>query len=335
MKIAVCQERIEEWEKRFLRSRLKGHKLKFLSEEITAQNASKVKDADVLAVFVYSQITKQVLGKLKNLKMIATMSTGFDHIDLTECTKQNILVCNVPTYGENTVAEHAMALMLAVSRRIVEGVMRTKQGIFDSEGLRGFDLKEKTLGVIGTGNIGTHVCQYGVAFGMKVIANDKYPNKERAKEVGFTYVSKEKLFKSADVISLHVPLLPATRHMIDKKAIAKMKQGVVLINTARGSLIETGDVLRGLKSGRIGWYAADVLEEECALRDELEVLHPQYQMKCDPQAMLEDHLLMQSERVLITPHNAFNSVEALKRILSTTVENVRAFAKKMPVNVVQ
>lgn len=335
MKIAVCQERIEEWEKTFLKSKLKGHKLVFLDEEVTEKNASRIKDVDVLAIFVYSNITKKVLDKLKKLKFVATMSTGYDHIDLSACKKRKIIVSNVPTYGENTVAEHTMALLLAVSRRIVEGVERTRKGVFDSEGLRGFDIKGKTIGIVGTGNIGSHVCKYARAFDMNVLAHDKYPNKDMAKEIGFEYVSRDALLKKSDVVSLHVPLLPATKHMIDANAIKKMKKGVILINTARGSLIETGAVLRGLESEKIAWYAADVLEEECGLRDELEVLHPQYKKKCDIRKILQDHLLMRSERVLITPHNAFNSVEALKRILSTTVENIQGFAKGKPVNVVK
>lgn len=335
MKIAFCQPKLEDWQISNLKRKLKSHKLSFIDEAVEESNASKFSGYDVLCIFVHSNITKKVISKLKKVKLIATMSTGYDHIDLRACRKNDILVCNVPSYGENTVAEHAMALLLAHARNIVESVERTRRANFDIEGLRCFDLKGKTIGVLGTGNIGSHMCKYCKAFEMDVLAHDKYPNKRLADELGFKYVSKAELYRKSDIISLHLPLLPSTRHMIDIKAVGSMKKGIVIINTARGSLVDTTAILKGLKSGRIGFYATDVLEEECAIKDERERLTETFKQKCDVETLLEDHMLMNHPRVIITPHNAFNSTEALKRILDTTVDNIRAFAKKKPVNLVK
>ncbi|MBW3019287.1 hydroxyacid dehydrogenase [Candidatus Woesearchaeota archaeon] len=335
MKIAFCHVHTEDWERKYITSKLKGHKVSFFDTPITEDNAAKFKDYDILGVFVWSKINRKAVSKFKKVKFITTMSTGYDHIDLKACRDKGIAVAYVPSYGENTVAEHAMALLLAISRKIIESVERTRKGNFDLEGLRGFDLKGKTIGVIGTGNIGKHVCTYAKGFDMKILANDKYPNKEFAAKLGFRYVSIPELLKKSDIISLHVPLLPSTKHMINKARVNQMKKGMVVINTARGSLVDTTAILMGLKSGKIAWYAADVLEEECAIKDERERLYQTFEKGCDLQVLLEDHMLLYHPNVLITPHNAFNSWEALKRIYDTTVENIRGFVKKKPVNLVK
>lgn len=335
MKIAFCHAHTEDWEKKYLKSKLKGHKLSFFDEPITEKNADKFKDFDILGVFVWSKINRKAISKLKKVKLITTMSTGYDHIDLKACKAQGITVSYVPSYGENTVAEHAMALILAVARRIIQSVERTRRANFDIEGLRCFDLKGKTIGIVGTGNIGSHMCKYCKAFEMDVIAYDKFPDEKLAKKIGFKYVTLAQLLKKSDIISLHVPLLPATRHMINKKRVNQMKKGVILVNTARGSLVDTTAILYGLKNDIIAWYATDVLEEECAVKDERERLYETFQTKCDVETLLEDHMLMVHDRVLITPHNAFNSWEALKRIFNTTIDNINGFVKKKPVNVVK
>jgi D-lactate dehydrogenase len=316
----------------YIRKFLKGHEILFFEEPLTEQTADKVADCEVIAFFIYSKINNGLLGKLKKVKMITTMSTGFDHIDIEACRKKGIVACNVPAYGDNTVAEHAMALLLAISRKLIPSVERTRKGDFSLEGLRGFDLKGKTVGILGTGRIGRNVAHYAEAFGMKVIAFDKFPNESLAKECGFTYVSFDELLAQSDVLSLHLPEMPETHHIINKDNVKKIKKGCVLINTARGGLIETEAILIGLKEGNFSACGLDVLEEECAIKEEPELLHETFQKSCDLKTLLEEHILLEHPQVIITPHNAFNSAEALTRILDTTIENINSFLSGVPKN---
>jgi D-lactate dehydrogenase len=316
----------------YIRKFLKGHDILFFEEPLTEQTADKVADCEIIAFFIYSKINNGLLGKLKKVKMITTMSTGFDHIDIEACRKKGIVACNVPAYGDNTVAEHAMALLLAVSRKLIPSVERTRKGDFSLEGIRGFDLKGKTIGILGTGRIGRNVAHYAEAFGMKVIAFDKFPNEALAKECGFTYVSFDELLAQSDVLSLHLPEMPETHHIINKDNVRKIKKGCVLINTARGGLIETEAILIGLKEGNFSACGLDVLEEECAIKEEPELLHETFQKSCDLKTLLEEHILLEHPQVIITPHNAFNSAEALTRILDTTIENINSFLSGVPKN---
>src|SRR3989338_7084495 len=167
---------IEKWEQEYVKSRLKNAEIKFFSGELNERNAEKVKDYDIIAVFIYSKVNRKVLGKLERVKLIATMSTGYDHIDIDLCRARKICVCNVPTYGENTVAEHTFALILALSRNVHKAYLKTLRQDFSIEGLKGFDLKGKTLGVVGAGHIGLHVIRIARAFGMNVLAYDVFKN---------------------------------------------------------------------------------------------------------------------------------------------------------------
>lgn len=320
--------------KDYIRQHLKGNEIIFIEDKLSEQGAAKAKDAEVVACFIYSQVNENLLNKLPGVKLVTTMSTGFDHIDINACRKRNIVACNVPAYGDNTVAEHAMALLLAISRKLIPSVERTRQGSFDLTGLRGFDLKGKTMGIIGTGRIGRNVAHHAEAFGMSVIAFDKFPNDALAKECGFTYVPIDKLFAESDVISMHLPENPETHHFINKDNVRKIKKGCVLINTARGGLIETEALLIGVKEGIFSALGLDVLEEECTIKEEMELLHETFQKKCDVKTLLEEHMLMKMPNVLITPHNAFNSTEALMRILDTTIDNINAFLSGVPRNTI-
>ena len=170
MKIAFFD--IEDWEVEHIKKNIKGHELKFFKESISKNNISLIKNYDAIASFIYAKLDKKILDRLPKLKLIATMSTGYDHIDLKECNKRKIMVCNVPYYGENTVAEHTFALILALSRKIYPSIQRTKMGLFDVNGLRGFDLKDKTIGLIGTGHISFHVARIAKGFEMKIIGYD-------------------------------------------------------------------------------------------------------------------------------------------------------------------
>ncbi|MCL5094079.1 MAG: hydroxyacid dehydrogenase [Patescibacteria group bacterium] len=333
MKIAFFE--LEEWETDYLKKELGAEvEAVYSTDKLTEENVGDFKDVEAISIFIYSFITKEILDKLPNLKFIATMSTGFDHINLAECKKRGVEVANVPYYGENTVAEHAFALILAISRKLFESVERVKKEDFSLDGLRGFDLSGKTLGVIGTGHIGQHVIRMGKGFEMNIIASDPYPNEKAAKKLGFKYVSLEELLKASDVVTLHAPYCKETHHLVNKENIKLVKKGAVIINTARGGLIETEALVQALESGVLGGVGLDVLEEEVMIKEEKELLSKHYN-KEEMKIALEDHILIHDPRAIVTPHNAFNSEEALKRILDTTVENIKAYSQNKELNLVK
>jgi len=324
---------VEEWEKDYIKDKLPGHEIVFYEEKLDA-GKNLDESAEVLGVFIYSEVKKDVLDRLPNLKFIATMSTGFDHIDLNEAKNRNIPVSNVPSYGENTVAEHTFALILSISRKIPESIEKTKKGDFSLDGLRGFDLKGKTIGVIGTGRIGRHVIRIAKGFEMEVIAYDAYPNEQLAGEMGFRYVQFDELLSSSDIITLHAPLTEETHHMINCENIGKVKKGAVLVNTARGGLIDTECLVKGLKDKTLSAVALDVLEDELFIREEKQLLATEFLRTYDMATILQEHMLIAQDNVIVTPHNAFNSKEALQRIIDATIENVQKFFEGNPINVV-
>ena len=329
---------LEKWEEKYLQDKLSKFKnlsLNFFSKPLTNSVLGKIKDTNILAIFIYSQINKDVLSQLTNLKFITTMSTGFDHIDLKSCQEKNIKVSNVPFYGENTVAEHTFALILALSRKISDSIERTKKYDFTLDNLRGFDLKGKTLGIVGFGHIGQHIARMAKGFEMKVIAYDPNENLKLAKKFGVKYVTFDYLLAHSDIISLHAPYNKKTHHLINKNNIKLIRKGAYLINTARGGLVETQALIMALDKKIISGAGLDVLEEEFFIKEEKELLAKPFQKKCNLKTVLQDHLLIQHPRVLVTPHNAFNSEEALRRILDTTIENIKACLKGKPINLVK
>jgi D-lactate dehydrogenase len=325
---------VEDWEKKYIEGALSQYQPVLTTEKLEDATVSKYQDAEIISTFIYSTLTKEVLEKLPNLKFIATRSMGFDHIDITTCKEKGIIVSNVPTYGAHTVAEHTFALILAVSRKIIPSVERAKRGDFSSVGLTGFDLSGKTLGVIGTGHIGKNVCELGVAFGMKVLAFCHHTDPDLTAK-GVSFVALDELLANADIVSLHLPHNSETEHIINKSNIGKFKKGAILINTARGALVETQAILTGLEKGILAGAGLDVLEEENALKEEREFLASEHIAKGDIQTELLDHILLDRNDVVITPHNAFNSIEALQEILETSLGNVKSFLNKAPVNIVE
>lgn len=265
--------------------------------------------------------------------MIATRSTGFDHIDLGACKERGILVSNVPIYGEVTVAEHTFALILSLSRMIHDSYERTRQGDFTCEGVRGFDLSGKVLGVLGTGRIGTKVIEIGKGFRMQMLAYDKFPNTNLADALGFEYVDWRDLLQRSDVVSLHLPLNDETFHLINKDTISTRKRGSVIVNTARGGLIDSQALTDALIKGQLRGAGLDVLEEEALIREEAQLLLdnvPRERLA----TMLRAHILLRLKNVIITPHCAFNSKESLERLVNGTIENIKAFEKGRPTNLV-
>jgi D-lactate dehydrogenase len=330
LKIAFFEHR--KGEKIYLSKKLKDFNIQYNNDKLTVDNALEYKDVDVVCVFINSVLDESALKVFTKLKLIVTRSTGFDHIDLRYCAKAGIKVCNVPSYGENTVAEHAMALLLGIVRRLPESIERIHLGKFTPEGLTGKDLKGKVMGVMGTGHIGINLIKMSLGFSMKVIAYDLFPKKELAEHMGFEYVDTDYLFQKSDFISLHLPFTPETNHIINRDSINMMKEGVVIINTARGGLIETDALFDGLKSGKIGGAGLDVLEEEGFLKEEIELLYKEDDKDFDFKIALENHLMSYFPNVIITPHNAFNSEEALQRILDTTVNNIVSFSNGKVIN---
>lgn len=338
MKIAYFEADAEE--EKLVREALGEMDVVVFREELSEKFIPpEVRDAEVVSIFVDTKITPQVLDQLLKLKMIATRSTGFDHIDMEECAKREIAVTNVPTYGEHTVAEHTFALILALSRKIFQSYERTERRKFSREGLMGFDLFGKTLGVVGTGNIGRNTVKIGLGFGMKVIAHDVQPNPAFAKASAglgdFRYVdSLDVLLSGSNVITLHVPLLPGTRHLINKENVQRIKPGAILVNTARGGLVETEALLWALGEGVLAGAGLDVMEEEGDMFDDLAVWSKGIPAGKDIQTLLRNHILIAREDVLITPHNAFNSREAVRMIFDTTMNNIRTWSAGQPQNVV-
>lgn len=327
----VCFE-LQDWEKDYLKKKFgESINLSFHSETLNDDNVSDFKDEDGIVVFINSCVTKEILDKLPNLKFIATMSTGFDHIDIEECKRRNIIVSTVPSYGENTVAEQAFALIFAVSRKIVDSVERVRGGTFSPVGLTGFDLFGKTIGVVGVGGIGTHVIRIAKGIGMDVLGYKRTPDDKLAKDLGFRFVDLDTLYSQSDIITLHLPYSPETHHFINADAFSKMKDGVVIINTARGGLIDTTALVEAINSGKVSAAGLDVLEEEPLLQEEKELLSENFE-KEKLMKLLENHMLINNPKVIITPHNGFNSREALERILKTTEENIYGFLSGNPKN---
>jgi len=324
---------VEDWEKGYINSVFTDYQPLLTAEKLEEATLSKYQDVEIVSTFIYSTITREILEKLPNLKFIATRSMGFDHIDIAACKQKNIVVANVPTYGAHTVAEHTFALMLAVSRKIIPSVERAKRGDFSSVGLTGFDLFNKTLGVIGTGHIGKNVCELGLSFGMKVLAYCHHTDPDLTAK-GIRYVPLDELLVNSDVVSLHIPHNSETEHIINLGNIEKFKKGSILINTARGALVETQAILEGLEKGILAGVGLDVLEEENALKEEREFLAPEHIVKGDIQTELLDHILLTRDDVVITPHNAFNSKEALQEILETSLSNVKSFLNGTPANII-
>ncbi len=308
-----------------------GNTLSFFKEPLTIKNVDKAKDADVVSIFIYSKITADVIKAIPNLKLITTRSTGFDHIDLATAKAKKIIVCNVPTYGDNTVAEHTFALILALSRNVHKSYVRTMRNDYSIEGLIGFDLKGKTIGVIGTGKIGMHVIKIARGFGMNVLAFDVRQDKFLSEVLDFTYVSLEHLLKNANIISLHAPYNEHTHHLINKDNTKLIKKGALLINTSRGGLVDTNALLDALDDGTLSGAGLDVLEGEQLIKEEKQLLHDPTKMNAMGE-MLRDHLLLSHDNVVFTPHIAFYSQEALERILETTLDNMQNFFNNKTIN---
>lgn len=317
---------------------LTGFDVTFVEEKLKEETLEFAKDAEIVSVFVNSVINKDIIEALPNLKLVATRSAGFDHIDRETCAAKGILVSNVPAYGTKTVAEFAFALLLSLSRKVFDAARQMKEeGDFSIYQLQGFDLNEKTIGVIGTGKIGKNAVKIAKGFNMKVLACDSYPDMNFAKEMDFEYKSLEEVVAVADIVTLHAPYNKDNHHLINKEIISKMKKGIYVINTARGELIDTDALIWGLKEGIIGAAGLDVMEGERELKEEMEILSDENKREKvkDYKTLFEDRVLIEMPNVIITPHVAFYSKEAEGEIIKTTIENIKNFSTNTPQNLVK
>lgn len=328
MKIAFFE--IRDWEAEMLKKRFKKHTLLFYSTPLTQDHIKDIEDCDIISVFIYSDVSSKILSRLPNLKLIITRSTGYDHIACKECGKRKITVCNIPYYGENTVAEHTFALLLSISRKIHKSYLKTMAGDFSIEELKGFDLKGKTIGVIGTGHIGAHVLRIASGFEMDIIAFDRHKHKDLQRKIKFKYVPLKTLIKKSDIITIHLPLSSETKHMINSKTISQMKKRVILINTSRGEIVDTHALLKALETGHVAGVGIDVIEGESLIKEERELLHKQTHAEMKKAA--DEFSLIRNDKVVFTPHIAFYSQEALERIIHTTMEEIESFIKNKPMN---
>ena len=325
----------KEWEREYLEQKLKDFKISFFKGTISDHPDIQDNKADILCIFTDSCISKSELKHFKNVKLITTRSTGFCHIDLENTDKKKIIVCNVPSYGRNTVAEYTFGLILSLSRKICKSYAQIQEDCLSRENLQGFDLKDKIIGIVGTGSIGGFVARIAYGFGMKIIATDLKPNTNLENAFNVCYVPLEDLIASSDIITLHVPYNKNTHHMINMKNIDKIKKGTYLINTSRGGIIETQALVKALQDGIIAGAGLDVLEEENKLKESYEsklIIEPKASLH-DIKLTLANHYLIDHPNVIITPHNAFNSKEAIKQILDTTIQNIINFKTGRPRNI--
>lgn len=333
MKIAYI--RPYEGEEEIVRKSLSEYEV-ISAEEITEISEADRQEIEILSIFVDYQVAAETLDLLPSLKFIATRSAGYDHIAMEEAKARGIVVARVPHYGTRTVAEYAVALMFALSRNAFRSYtdMKRDVGVTNFEAYEGFDLCGKTLGVVGTGAIGRSTCSIACGLGMKVVAFDVSPDEKLATETGFYYGTLEEVLSQADIITLHVPSIPATKHLIGKSEFGKMKKGSYLINTARGEIVDTKALVAALESGHLAGAGLDVLEGEHALREEAELLVESGVNTTLFETLVANHALIDMRNVIVTPHIAFNTVEAKREITDITVENIKAFLAASPKNII-
>lgn len=332
----------------FFEKELDEHRIEFCD---TAADCAP--DTEALSIFINSTIDEPLISAHPVLRLIATRSTTSDHIDLAACARRGVTVCSVGSYGDNTVPEHIFALMLALCRKLRQAMEVAAGHSFSYEALRSIELHGKTLGIVGTGRIGRQVLRLAKAFGMHTLGYDSRPDPHTAATLGFRYVPFTRMLRLADFISLNVPLTPATFHLFNRDTFAKCRRGLILINTARGPIIDSAALIEALDAGIVAGAGLDVLEDERLMRKKaahilteqiLERLHdsfaPMEPLGTDPRRISEvrgimlNGSLLAHPNVIVTPHIAFNSHEAIARINRITVDNINAFLSGAPQNLV-
>ena len=317
MRVAVFSSKA--YDERFLTEAAAGvHELTFFEAHLDAKTVSLAHGFPAVCVFVNDDVNSRVIEGLAagGTKLIATRSAGYNHIDLVAAQTNDVTVCRVPAYSPEAVAEHTVALMLSLNRKVHRAFNRVREGNFSLEGLLGFDMADRVVGVIGTGRIGERVTAILKGFGCRVLVNDPFPRPE-VEDLGGKYVAFDELLRTSEIVTLHSPLTRETHHLIDAEALRLMPRGAMLINTSRGALVDTAAAIDALKSGQLGYLGLDVYEEEEGLFfDDLS------------NVIIQDDVfsrLLTFPNVLVTGHQAFFTKEALRAIATTTTANLDTF----------
>jgi len=323
-KILFCD--VEDWEKEKLERILEKSGIKeYVIEKRSVNEIPDISNFTVISPFIYSKIDEKEIERAKNLKLIVTRSTGFDHIDMEKCKKRKITVCNIPDYGTSTVAEYTVLLILALLRKFKQVIKAIEKEVeINPEKLRGNDLKGKVVGIIGAGRIGTEVAKILHSFQTKILYFDIRENNIIEEKYRGKRVSLEELLRNSDIITLHVPLTPSTYHLINKKNITLIKKNAILVNTSRGSVVETEALIYALENDMLKGVALDVFEGEEIIKKELDVLKRDVDYT-EIKKALAAHVLSKFENVILSPHIAYNTEEALERILEKTIETIKRF----------
>lgn len=297
-----------------------GHDLTLLEARLGPDTVTLATGCDAICAFANDDLSAEVLEGLATggVRLVALRSAGFNHVDLPAAARLGLTVARVPGYSPHAVAEHAVGLILALNRKLHRAYNRVRENNFSLAGLLGFDLHGRTVGVVGTGRIGTVFARIMVGFGCQVLAADPYPNSE-CEHLGVRYVDLQHLLEESDIVALHCPLTPETHHMIDDRALSRMRDGVMLINTSRGGLVDTSAVIEALKQGKLGYLGLDVYEEEADL----------FFQDLSDRVISDDVFsrLLTFPNVLITGHQAFFTTEALTNIADTTIRNITSFER--------
>ncbi len=303
---------VDEWQRDYLKRSFPD--ASYDDGPLTVANAARHADVEIAAIRTYTKTDDALLAALPRLKLILSMTTGTDHLDLDACKRRGIIVCNVTGYSDAAVAEHAFALLLAIAKNILPSAVKTRGDARSGGRIQGFELNGKTLGIVGCGAIGLHAAKIAKGFGMTVLVYDVVRHDGWAEEHGFSYVPLDDLLATAEVITLHVPLNRHTRGLIGGDAFRKMRRDAVLINTSRGEVVDTDALLAALDSRKLKGAGLDVIDSENFIADH------------EPSET--ERRLCAFSNVVVTPHNAYNSVEALARRLDSTVANIHAFSEK-------
>jgi len=346
MKISFAET--EPGQEDFFEKELKSHQLEFCPA------ADCAPDTEALSIFIESKIGDDFLDAHPALRLIVTRSTTYDHIALDACARRGVAVCNMgASYGDHTVSEHIFALILAICRKLRLAMHVIEGRDFSYEALRGIELNGKTLGVVGTGRIGRQVLRLAKAFGMETLGCDSDPDAGAALSLGFRYVTFPRMLRLADFVSINVPLTSSTYHLFNRESFAKCRRGLILINTARGPIIDSEALIEALDSGIIAGAGLDVLEDERVMRKKaahilteqiierlrgpfapVEPLANDPQRISDVRRLMHNSALLAHPHVIVTPHIAFNSFEAIARINRATVDNINGFLAGKPRNLV-
>ena len=319
---------VEDWEKlhieRKLREKSVSGEFFFFKEALDINNVDEAKDADIISVFIYSKLTPEVIDRIPHLKLIITRSSGYDHIDVEYALKKGIKVAYIPGYGNNTVAEYTFTLILALARKMKPMIENSSKGIFTREGLMGIDIMGKTIGIVGTGKIGSHVARIAYGFGMKILAYDRSKNSELIEKYNVEYVGLEELLSRSDIVTVHLPYNRATHFLINRFNIKLMKLDAMLINTSRGEVVELDAIVEALKEGRLaGGVGLDTIETEITVEEELMKKTGLRALKLKKAA--EAKYLLSQANVIVSPHVAYYTKDASERILDMTVDNIYKF----------